>query len=550
MDNSKLLNLYNQKKYSELEFEIELLGDLETQPIPVIMIYAVSKALNPSSKKEDFVKAAHFFEKIYNQDKNNLEALYNLIIVSIRCGVYNYVTPHLIERHKTNNKDQKVIEALSKINFVLGNISESVHYLSKLIKINPNYPSAFEEYIISLNYISNKSQEEYFKQALEFDKLPKINCEPFIKINNKKSKIKLAFLSPDFKMHSVGFFLKGVLEKISKKDFEIIAFSNLDTKYHDPMTGDLKKIFNKWHDIKNISDLEFVNLARSLDVDILIDLSGFTLGNRIQALRVRCAPIQISWLGYCNTTGIENMDYLIADHNVVKKNEEKFYSEKILYLPNIWSAMSKPKDFPDVNILPVKSNSIFTFGSFNNFYKLSDETIKVWSKILNNSNSRLVLKSSSIIDVKVVENLLKKFKQELSNQDSLVVIQNNLPREEHLRQYNQIDVALDPFPYPGVTTSFESVMMGVPVLTMRGFNFNSRCGESINLNLEMQEFIATNSEDYYLKAIQLQKDPTKLELLRGSLREKVLASPLFDVDNFSENFCNTLKKVWNNHIDG
>ena len=113
-----------------------------------------------------------------------------------------------------------------------------------------------------------------------------------------------------------------------------------------------------------------------------------------------------------------------------------------------------------------------------------------------------------------------------------MVIQNNLPREEHLRQYNQIDVALDPFPYPGVTTSFESVMMGVPVLTMRGFNFNSRCGESINLNLEMQEFIATNSEDYYLKAIQLQKDPTKLELLRGSLREKVLASPLFDVDNF------------------
>ena len=546
----KLLNLYNKKKYSELEFEIELLGDLETQPLPIIMTYAASKALNLSSKKEDFVKAAYLFEKIYNQDKNNLEALYNLIIVSLKSKEFIYALNHLIERVKINKEDIKVLEGLFKIYSILGNISQALNYAEQLIKINPGDLNVWEGILSSFHYISNKSQEEYFKQALEFDKLPKINCEPFIKINNKKSKIKLAFLSPDFKMHSVGFFLKGVLEKISKKDFEIIAFSNLDTKYHDPMTGDLKKIFNKWHDIKNISDLEFVNLARSLDVDILIDLSGFTLGNRIQALRVRCAPIQISWLGYCNTTGIENMDYLIADHNVVKKNEEKFYSEKILYLPNIWSAMSKPKDFPDVNILPVKSNSIFTFGSFNNFYKLSDETIKVWSKILNNSNSRLILKSSSIIDVKVVENLLKKFKQELSNQDSLVVIQNNLPREEHLRQYNQIDVALDPFPYPGVTTSFESVMMGVPVLTMRGFNFNSRCGESINLNLEMQEFIATNSEDYYLKAIQLQKDPTKLELLRGSLREKVLASPLFDVDNFSENFCNTLKKVWNNHIDG
>ena len=550
MDNSRLINLYNQKKYSELEFEIELLGDLETQLIPVIMIYAVSKALNPSSKKEDFVKAAYFFEKIYSQDKNNLEALYNLIIVSIRCGVYNYVTHHLIERHKTNNKDQKVIEALSKINFVLGNISESVHYLSKLIKINPNYPLAFEEYIISLNYISDKSQEEYFKQALEFDQLPKINCEPFIKINNKKSKIKLAFLSPDFKMHSVGFFLKGVLEKISKKDFEIIAFSNLDTKYHDPMTGDLKKIFNKWHDIKNISDLEFVNLARSLDVDILIDLSGFTLGNRIQALRVRCAPIQISWLGYCNTLGLECVDYLIADPNLIKKEEEKFYSEKILYLPKIWSAMSKPKDFPDVNILPVKNSSIFTFGSFNNFSKLSDETIKVWSKILNNSNSRLVLKSGSLTSDSTIENIRNKFFKFILEKNKILILNKDINRKDHIEQYNQIDVALDPFPYPGVTTSFESVMMGVPVLTMRGFNFNSRCGESINLNLEMQEFIATNSEDYYLKAIQLQKDPTKLELLRSSLRDKALASPLFDVDNFSENFCNTLKKVWNNHIDG
>jgi len=546
----KLLNLYNKKKYSELEFEIELLGDLETQPLPIIMTYAASKALNLSSKKEDFVKAAYLFEKIYNQDKNNLEALYNLIIVSLKSKEFIYALNHLIERVKINKEDIKVLEGLFKIYSILGNISQALNYAEQLIKINPGDLNVWEGILSSFHYISNKSQEEYFKQALEFDKLPKINCEPFIKINNKKSKIKLAFLSPDFKMHSVGFFLKGVLEKISKKDFEIIAFSNLDTKYHDPMTDDLKKIFNKWHDIKNISDLEFVNLARSLDVDILIDLSGFTLGNRIQALRVRCAPIQISWLGYCNTLGLECVDYLIADPNLIKKEEEKFYSEKILYLPNIWNAMSKPKDFPDVNILPVKNNSIFTFGSFNNFSKLSDETIKVWSKILNNSNSRLVLKSGSLTSDSTIENIRNKFFKFILEKNKILILNKDINRKDHIEQYNQIDVALDPFPYPGVTTSFESVMMGVPVLTMRGFNFNSRCGESINLNLEMQEFIATNSEDYYLKAIQLQKDPTKLELLRGSLREKVLASPLFDVDNFSENFCNTLKKVWNNHIDG
>ena len=549
MDNSRLINLYNQKKYSELEFEIETLGNIEKQSPSVIMTYAVSKALNPLSKKEDFVKAAYFFEKIYNQDKNNLDVLYNLIIVSIKSRAYNYVLPHLIEKHKANGKDQKVIEALSKISFVLGNVSESVHYLSKLIKINPNYPLAFEEYLISLNYINDKSQKEYFQKSLEFDKLPKINCEPFEQFSDKKQKIKLAFLSPDFKMHSVGFFLKGVLEKIPKKDFEIIALSNLHTQDHDLMTGDLKKIFNKWHDIKNISDFEFVNLARSLSIDILIDLSGFTLGNRIQALRVRCAPVQISWLGYCNTLGVKSVDYLIADHNLIKQEEEKFYSEKILYLPKIWNAMSKPKDFPEVEKLPVKSNSIFTFGSFNNFYKLSDETIKVWSKILNNSNSRLILKSGSIVVDSTIKNIENKFKKYALEKNKVLILNKDIDRKKHLKQYNRIDIALDPFPYPGVTTSFESVMMGVPVLTMKGFNFNSRCGESINSNLEMQEFIAANSEDYYLKAIELQKNPTKLENLRSSLREKVLGSPLFDVDSFSKSFCNTLKIVWKNHID-
>ena len=546
----KLLNLYNEKKYSELEFEIELLGNPESQSIPVIMTYAASKTLNPMSKKEDFVKAAYFFEKIYNKDKNNLEALYNLIIVSIKSKEFKYVLDHLIVRLNKNKEDIKVLEGLFKIYSILGNIPKALNYGEQLISINPKDLNTWEGILSSFHYTTNKSQEEYLKKALEFDRLPKIDCEPFVQASNNKDKIKLAFLSPDFKMHSVGFFLKGVLEKISKKDFEVIAFSNLDIKYHDPMTVDLKKNFNTWHDIKNISDLEFINLARSLDIDILIDLSGFTLGNRIQALRIRCAPIQISWLGYCNTTGVKNMDYLIADPNVIKKDEENLYSEKILYLPKIWNVMSKPKDFPEVEQLPLKNNSIFTFGSFNNFYKLSDETIKVWSKILNNSNSRLVLKSSSIIDNKVVENVVKKFEKELSDLASLEIIQNNLPRKDHLKQYNRIDVALDPFPYPGVTTSFESVMMGVPVLTMKGFNFNSRCGESINSNLKMQDFIAANSEDYYLKAIELQKNPTKLENLRSSLREKVLASPLFDVDNFSKSFCNTLKTVWKNNIDG
>ena len=544
----KLLDLYNNKRFSEIEFELELLGDLEKQSSSIMMTYAVAKTLNLKSKKKDYEKAAYYFEKVYILNKNNLDALYNLIIVSTKSRAYDYVMPHLIERHKIEKKDQKVIWGLSKINFMLGNISESFYYLSKLIKINPNYPDAFTEYLLISNYISNISQEEYFKQTLEFDRLLNTEIKPLIKIDkNIKKKIKLAFLSPDFKTHSVSFFLKDFLSKINKNDFEILAFSNLEINYHDEMTNELKLFFDEWYDIKKMSDSELVNLARSQNIDILIDLAGFTFGNRIQALRTRCSPIQISWLGYCNTLGIKNMDYIIVDLNLIKKEEQSLYSEKILYLPKIWSVMSKQKNLPDINNLPAKQNSIFTFGSFNNFAKLSDKTIKLWSKILNNTNSRLILKTGSKTSALAFKNILKKFNEHDVQENKILILNKNSSRKEHLSEYNNIDIALDPFPYPGVTTTFEAITMGVPVLTMRGSNFNSRCGESINLNLGMNEFIARDEKDYFDKAVEVQKNLKKLELLRRSLREKALNSPLFDVNNFTIDFTSILKRVWNNY---
>tara|TARA_B110000459_G_scaffold61788_1_gene69264 strand:- start:150 stop:788 length:639 start_codon:yes stop_codon:yes gene_type:complete len=209
--------------------------------------------------------------------------------------------------------------------------------------------------------------------------------------------------------------------------------------------------------------------------------------------------------------------------------------------------MSKQKNLPNINNLPAKQNSIFTFGSFNNFAKLSDKTIKLWSKILNNTNSRLILKTGSKTSALAFKNILKKFNEHDVQENKILILNKNSSRKEHLSEYNNIDIALDPFPYPGVTTTFEAITMGVPVLTMRGSNFNSRCGESINLNLGMNEFIARDEKDYFDKAVEVQKNLKKLELLRRSLREKALNSPLFDVNNFTIDFTSILKRVWNNY---
>ncbi|MDC0609054.1 peptide transporter, partial [Candidatus Pelagibacter ubique] len=274
---------------------------------------------------------------------------------------------------------------------------------------------------------------------------------------------------------------------------------------------------------------------RSFELHILIDLCGFFRGNRFQVISNRAAKIQACWLGYNNTTGIKNMDYLIADHNLIKKEEEKLYSEKVLFLPKIWNAMTPSDILPEIQ----KNNSIFTYASFNNFHKISDDTIDVWSKILNNSNSQIILKNpmpSSIVGEELKLNLLKKFIARGVEKKKILFINRKKDFQDHLGLYNNVDVALDTFPYPGVTTSFDAVLMGVPVLTMKGHNFNSRCGESININLQMENFIAKNKDDYFNKAISFQKEKNSLQNFGKNLREKVLKSSLFDTKDFTKSF--------------
>ena len=230
------------------------------------------------------------------------------------------------------------------------------------------------------------------------------------------------------------------------------------------------------------------------------------------------------------------MDYLIADPNLIKKNEEKLYQEKILYMPNIWNAYSRPTDLPKINN---KKKNLFTYGSFNNFQKISSSTIKTWSGIIKKGDSILILKNSvSTNEKRANEILLNKFANEKVDTNKIIILDTKNNFKEHLKCYNKIDLALDTFPYPGVTTSFEAISMGVPVLTMKGFNFNSRCGESINLNLNLRMLIAKNEDDYIDKAIQIQKDRNKLDEIKEEMKINSENSPVFNSKDFSASFLN------------
>jgi len=423
----------------------------------------------------------------------------------------------------------------------LNQINKSINYLEQIKKNNDLDVGSFSSYIYYNSFLNNWSQNSFFLEtSLINSYCQKINSENFFNFKQKNNKkIKIGFISSDIqKKHSITYFLKTILLQYDKNEFEINLY--LNNKTEDQTTNDFKNIVDGSYNIFNLSDLEAISIIRKDKLDIVFDLMGITSSHRINLFKNRLAPIQISWLGYCNTSGLKEIDFLIADKNLIYPDEERLYSEKIIYLDNIWSCHEGFGYERKYIESPMMKNGYITFGSFNNFNKINDTVAKTWSNILKNlKNSKLILKSSTKID----QTYLKEKFNSFGVLESVIFLSKERSHTKHLETYDKIDVSLDTFPYNGVTTSFESVWKGVPVLTIKGFNFNSRCCESINKNIDLKKLIAKDVEDYILKAIKLGSSVNELVNIRKKIFNEALTSPLFNKKEFTNNFYNLIKKL-------
>ena len=544
---NKLVNYLQTKQHQKLRLEIKLLGKIEDQHPIIIFYYAVSLSSYERVTKEDLLYASDLFEKVYLTDKSNLLPLQNMVVLSFTIKKFAKVKKYVEEEFKNNNNNVQLIESLAMINHFLGNHEVSIQYFKELYRKLPDSINGRITYINSLQYACSVDQKEYIKECTKYtnvlEKTLNIEKNQFKFDNKKNKKIKIAFISGDFKKHSVTRFFTHLLANINKQDFEILLISNVNVKFKDEISEKLKNLADEWHDIRKYSDDELTNFLRLLKIDVLIDLSGYTLNNRHKVLARRCAKIQIGWLGFNNSLCLRNLDYLIADKNLIFKNEENMYKEKILYLPKIWNALSAPENLPEIEDKKI-NNNVFTFGSFNNFRKLSDDTIEVWSKILIESNSQIILKDSFKESEELKKNIHDKFINKGVMNKQLIFLDFEKNDQDHYKHYNKINLALDTFPYPGVTTTLESILMGVPVLTMEGFNFNSRCGASINKNIGMTSLIASNYDEYISIANKLSKDGELHKKNGKKLREKAINSPLCDTLTFAKDFEKILKDIY------
>ena len=543
----RVKELFSKKNYEQVIVFIESNFSNIEQTSEILNILGVSKLQKKNSSNFDLLSAIENFRECYLKEKNTnqgIEGLLNFIASSNKANQYEDSIKYFKETELTLGYIPKLFLAIVNVYKILNDIESVIYYLKKIMKKEGMRNEVLQRYIYFNGYLNKWSQKDFFENTIKLEEiLPQYNCN---KINIQKTrKIKLAFLSADIKNeHSIAAFLKTIIKNVNKDKFELILFSNSNKNKEDETPPDLKIYFDKWINIQNLNDIEAINIIRKNNINIMIDLMGLSSLNRLSLFKNRLAPIQVLWLGYNNTSGLSQMDYLIADPNLIKKNEVKFYSEKILFLPNIWNCHSGFSILRKENPAPLINNNHITFGSFNNTNKISDEVVSVWSNILKSTNnSRLIIKSSHVYSDEILKEKFEKNK--VLNQ--IIFLDRKSSFKEHIDEYKKIDLALDTFPYNGVTTSFEAIWMGVPILTLKGFNPNSRAGESINKNLNMNYLIADNKDEYVLKAIELSKNFEKVIEIRKNIFDKALESNLFNDKKFSKEFYESLEKIYLNH---
>lgn len=412
--------------------------------------------------------------------------------------------------------------------------------------------SAYSSMLFHTNYSSSYS----FKKIAEMHKEWSRRFEEPVYVNpqdvdwkmspDPDRKLRVGFLSPDLKFHPVAYFLAPLLESIDKDKFDLVAFSELKEDRQDKMTHTLKEHFADWYDIHELSDSELSKCGQDACVDILVDLSGHTTDQRLIGLAGRMAPIQVEWLGYPNTTGMRSVDYRITDPITEPVGEaDEYSSEKLIRMENGFHVYKPYYKFPDVAPCPWVKEGHITFGSFNNVRKITPDVIALWARILKRvPNSTLLLKDRNLDYSENRSRILSLFVLNGVSSKRINLIGMLKSNAAHLNAYSKIDIALDPFPYNGTTTTCEALYMGVPVITLLGDRHAARVTSSILTHAGRSEWIAENEDEYVDIAAQLASEPYKMIQYRKEQRSLMDASVLCNVDRFTKEMENVFRNVW------
>ena len=465
-----------------------------------------------------------------------------------KIGLFASAVEHYRQILRLRPDDSGVYGSMALVLAYQGKLDDAIECQEQACRLNPKHAPMF-----TFNYSPRFSAEQLFEEHRRWgehfrevdDPLP-----PLTPGGDPKRPLRVGYVTPDLRKHSVAYFIEPVLANHDPARFEIYCYVEISKAKEDDTTQRLKAMSKHWINTCGLDDRALAERMRADGIDILVDLAGHTGSNRLLAFRYRPAPVQVTYLGYCNTTGLPAVQYRLTDSWADPPGQERFHTEELVRLPSGFLCYLPPKDSPPVADAPAAHAGFITFGSFNIASKTTPEVVELWARLMHAvPESRLILKNRSTRDQETRDHYYALFQQHGIVRERIDQISWLHDHDAHLGLYSRIDIGLDTFPYNGTTTTCEALWMGVPVIALAGERHAARVGVSLLTRLGLEDLIARTPEDYIEIARRLSHDPHKLSELRHSLRGRIQASTLGDGAAFTRELEDVYREMWRRWCD-
>lgn len=542
---SKLLDLSEElirlRKYDDAERFLSEIEKYKPNDLNVPFLRGVL-----FKQKNENERALEQFMIVYNAKPSFFANLNNMGACYYNLNKFDVALSYYQKALKIEPTADLIIMMLGTCLFRLGQLDESIKYYRRALEVTPDLLETHSSMLMCMMYSESISPEELAEESKKYGEKVRRFLKEKPVFNNKKNKdrkLRVGYVSQDYRDHPVPYFLDPLLKNHDREKFEVYAYSS--TQYFNPVMEVMKTHVDVWRDIFGLSDDKACDLIREDKIDILIDVAGHTGNNNLKIFARKPAPIQVTWLGYPATTGMDTIDYKITDPYVEPIGMcEYLNTEKLWRLPNIFCCYQSHENSPDViDHPPFEDNGYITFGCFNNFIKVRDPVMAAWGKMLKQvSNSRLILEINSAENHSYFQLIKERLERQGCPLDQITIMPRK--RSNQFVLYNKIDISLDPFPTVGGTTSMDALWMGVPLITLAGAQFAARMGVTILKNAGLPELIAKDVDEYISLAVNLATDKERLKAIRHNLRDRFAASPAMDQKSFARDMDEAYRGMW------
>ena len=425
----------------------------------------------------------------------------------------------------------------------MGRLDDALMNLDAAHAISPSDQTIASARLYTMNFIPVLTNSEVAQAHQLWPVSTNIPMSPFTNGRDPDRILKVGYVSADFRFHSCANFLLPLLERHDKENVHVTAFSSVSRS--DQITEQIRDCVDDWVDVGAASDEGLASNVRARSIDILIDCGGHTTSSKLSAFAHRSAPLQISWLGYPNTSGLKAIDFHISDAVTKPPEMADLFAEELLILNNGFHTFRPLVEKTSASPVPSKISGHITFGVVHNLAKMSDNSLRLWASVLRSvPESRLLIKARSLIDSVVLSEFKSRCILHGLEESRLNILSWKESYGDQITDLDAIDIALDATPYNGTTTTCEAMWMGIPVVTLRGDRPAGRVGASLLTQVGRTEWIADSDEDYIRIARSLAEDAERLSTIRASLRDEMKASTLGDATLFAQSMESAYRKLW------